>query len=236
MKFGLLAYDIGPSKKFNVGDHIQSLAAKQYLPRVDTMIRREYLNSLNLENKTSTIMNGWYTQHPQNWPPEELLNPFFVSFHLNSNCADEILSRPENVEYLKKYAPIGCRDTGTVRYLKQYGVDAYYSSCLTTTLDLKYKSDVSNDDILIVDVLYKDDLLQQYKDYPKKFLKDILTGDVLKVGNRMKLIKSIIPKKIIKNAKILKHTHREADFNEEEQFKLGEDLLHKYAKAKLVIT
>ncbi len=236
MKFGLLTYDIGPSGKFNVGDHIQSLAAKQYIPKVDSMIKREHLNTLNLKDRTSVIMNGWYTQHPQNWPPEDFLNPFFVSFHLNSSYAEKILNKPENVQYLRKYAPIGCRDKGTVKYLEKYGIDAYYSSCLTTTLDLKYKSEEKNEDILIVDVLYKDDLKLQYKDYPKSIISDIISGNIFKIGKRKKTIKSLIPKEILKKAKYLTHTYYGKDYNEEEQFKLGEDLLHKYAKAKLVIT
>jgi hypothetical protein len=236
MKFGLLTYDIGPSGKFNVGDHIQSLAAKQYLPKLDSMIKREYLNSLNLKEKTSVIMNGWYTQHPENWPPEELLNPFFVSFHLNSSYAEKILNKQENVQYFKKYEPIGCRDKGTVKYLQKYGIDAYYSSCLTTTLDLKYKTVEKNDDILIVDLLYKDDLKQQYKDYPKSIISDIISGNILNIQKREKTIRSLIPKEILKKAKYLTHTYWGKDYNEEEQFKLGEELLHKYAKAKLVIT
>jgi hypothetical protein len=236
MKFGLLTYDIGPSGKFNVGDYIQSLAAKQYLPKVDRLIKREYLNSLDLKEKTSVIMNGWYTQHPENWPPENLLNPLFISFHLNSEYAEKILNKPENIQYLKKYAPIGCRDVGTLNYMKKYNIDAYYSSCLTTTLDIKYKSNERNDDVLMVDVLYKDDLKQKYKDYPRSIVSDIRSGKILKMRKREKIIKSIIPKEILQKAQYLTHSYWGKDYSEKERFELAEELLRKYAKAKLVIT
>ena len=39
MKFGLLNY----SESYNVGDQVQSLAAKQFLPRVDYYIDRDNL-------------------------------------------------------------------------------------------------------------------------------------------------------------------------------------------------
>lgn len=236
MKFGLLTYEEKQTGQFNIGDYIQSLAAKQYLPRVDSMIQRDYLNTLKLTEKTSAIMNGWYTHHPENWPPVELLNPFFISFHLNSSYADKILSQPDNVDYLKKHSPIGCRDVGTVEYLHKYGIDAYYSSCLTTTLDIKYKSVEKNNDILIVDLLYKNDYKQAYKNSSKRFVADVLKGRIFKINERDKMIKSLIPKEILRTAKYLTHSYPGKDYNEKERFEEAEKLLDKYAKAKLVIT
>lgn len=235
MKYGLLTYSKS-RKYFNIGDYIQSLAAKQYLPRVDIMVQRDHLNSLELTEKTSVIMNGWYTHHPENWPPVELLNPLFTSFHLNSSYADEILGKSENVDYFKKYSPIGCRDTGTLEYLHKYGINAYYSSCLTTTLDIKYKSVEKNNDILIVDLLYKNDYKRAYKNSPKKFVADVLKGRILKINERDNMIKSLIPKEILRTAKYLTHYYLGKEYNEKDRFEEAEKLLEKYAKAKLVIT
>ena len=33
----------------------------------------------------------------------------------------------------KRFEPIGCRDENTVKILKEKGIAAYFSSCLTTT-------------------------------------------------------------------------------------------------------
>src|SRR4051794_25557339 len=101
MNYSLLSYDDSQTGKFNVGDHIQSLAAKQYLPRVDNYIYRDRLNEDNLRNETAAIMNGWYTYKPENWPPNKLINPLFVSFHLNAHYKDRLLGNKENVDYLK---------------------------------------------------------------------------------------------------------------------------------------
>lgn len=235
MKFGLFTYK-DRNQKFNVGDHIQSLAAKQYLPRVDTLVERDSLSLLDLHEETAVIMNGWFTHNAENWPPTSKLKPLFVSFHLNSVHAPKVLSKEENVEYLKKHSPIGCRDTGTVRLLKEKGIEAYYSSCLTTTLDLDYYSEKKNGEILIVDVLYKDDLIQDFKESPKKILSSIKNRRILSLFQREKAIKSIIPKHILKQAKYVTHSYFNKDYNESDRFTLAEGLLNRYARAKLVIT
>ena len=55
MKYGLLKYDEN-KRFFNVGDNIQSLAAKQFLPKVDEFLNREKLGEYKCE-KTKLIMN-----------------------------------------------------------------------------------------------------------------------------------------------------------------------------------
>lgn len=235
MKFGLFTYG-DRNKKFNVGDHVQSLAARQYLPQVDTLIERDSLSVLDLKEETAVIMNGWFTHKPENWPPVDKLKPLFISFHLNSSHAPKVLGREENVEYLKKHSPIGCRDTGTVRFLQEKGIDAYYSSCLTTTLDIDFTSKERGDEILIVDVLYKDDLLTQYKESPRSILSGIKSGKIFSLFKRERVIKSIIPKDILNKAKYITHSYWNKDYTEQERFVLAENLLRRYAKAKLVIT
>ncbi|MHB9292886.1 hypothetical protein Holit_01999 [Hollandina sp. SP2] len=44
---------------------------------------------------------------------------------------------PAGIKYLKKHEPIGCRDYGTVKLLGKYGINAYFSGCLTLTLGRK---------------------------------------------------------------------------------------------------
>ena len=37
------------------------------------------------------------------------------------------------IKWLNEYAPVGCRDTGTVEFFKSIGVEAYFSGCPTLT-------------------------------------------------------------------------------------------------------
>lgn len=65
------------------------------------------------------------------FPLHKNLRPIFVSFHCNKR---EMLT-PEAVEYLKTYGPIGCRDWTTTYLLTSMGIPAFFSGCLTTTID-----------------------------------------------------------------------------------------------------
>lgn len=79
---------------------------------------------------------GWFAHAPfmsvPVFPYPEEIRPFFVSFHLNK--PDDL--RPDYIDYLKTYAPIGCRDRSTRDWLMNQGVDAFVSGCVTTTLGL----------------------------------------------------------------------------------------------------
>ena len=67
MKYGLLTYDEN-ERFFNVGDNIQSLAAKQFLPKVDEFINREELAE-HKGDAVNLIMNGWFS-HNISCPPQ----------------------------------------------------------------------------------------------------------------------------------------------------------------------
>jgi lipopolysaccharide biosynthesis glycosyltransferase len=65
------------------------------------------------------------------FPLHRNLRPIFVSFHCNKR---ELLT-PEAIGYLKRYGPVGCRDWTTVDLLLSVDVPAFFSGCLTMTLD-----------------------------------------------------------------------------------------------------
>lgn len=234
MRYGLLTYDEN-KRFFNVGDNVQSLAAKQFLPRVDQFLNRERLADYKGE-PIKVIMNGWFTHNHSNWVPAENIHPLFVSFHVNNTAAPFMLNE-KGVNYLKKHQPIGCRDQFTVDTLKAKGIDAYFTGCLTLTLD-SYKVDDSQrgDDIYIVDPLYS---------YPSKgkvfydwkaVIRSILNGDIFKMGKRQKHIAGFIDADLLKKAKYVNQEPAANQYSDEEKFAMGEDILRKYAKAKLVIT
>ncbi|MDN5893725.1 MAG: hypothetical protein L0H93_06825 [Nocardioides sp.] len=100
------------------------------------------------------------------FPLHPNLNPIFVSFH----CSKRELLSPDAVDYLREHGPIGCRDWTTVDLLLSLDVPAFFSGCLTTTVntvfpDLKTKPD---SDTVYVDVVRspvpkgKDNVKQSY--------------------------------------------------------------------------
>lgn len=89
----------------------------------------------SLPEPTWAMMFGWYL-HPTfsggyNLPFNPRLRPLFISFHLNKPDA----LTPAAIEYLRRFGPIGCRDWQTVALLAAAHVPAFFSGCITTTVD-----------------------------------------------------------------------------------------------------
>lgn len=106
------------------------------------------------DKKIYTIMNGWWCHYigpkqQSDWPPPDNIIPIFVSFHI---ARPDIILSEKGCAYLKKYEPIGCRDLNTVKLLEGAGIGAYFSGCLTMTIDF-FRHDPSPDVVVyIVDV------------------------------------------------------------------------------------
>lgn len=234
MKYGLFTYDEN-KKFFNVGDNIQSLAAKQFLPQVDTFINREHLADYK-GDKMKLIMNGWFTHNYNNWLPSEDIEPLFISFHVNNTAAPYMLTE-KAVAYLKAHEPIGCRDEFTVETLKAKGINAYFSGCLTLTLD-SYKVDdtLRGDDVYIVDPLYSYPTWEKVTYDWKRLIRSIQNGDFFKTGKQQQHLRKFIDEELLKTAKFINQEPPANTYTDAEKFAMAEDLLHKYAKAKLVIT
>ena len=238
MKYALVVNKQSETGRVNIGDYIQCLAAAQYLPHIDFIVDRENLNRMDYES-AKIIMNGWFTYHPENWPPNAKLIPLFLSFHLNPTYANKLLSKVQNVEYLKKHSPIGCRDYTTLNLLQKYHIPSYFSFCLTSTLDVNFKREDKTNSIIFCDVIYQ---LQKKTDIgikitDKNILKKIrrITAEIIKGTYRKKTIHKLIPKYIYEQGIHLSQEYP-AGKTTEEYFEIARELLEQYATAKLVIT
>lgn len=235
---------------FNIGDYIQSIAARQFLPTVDMFLKREELNLFRGE-EAKLIMNGWFMHSPQNWPPSERIKPLFVAFHMNKLAEKEMLS-PEGILYLKRHEPIGCRDHYTVALLKSCGIEAYFSGCMTLTLGQTYQHETVNDA-----KIYFTDLNYTFQHDFKFKLKCLYTlvsrGSLLrKIRQRMKrcgvekamrtvvafyvTFKDVIVDNLFIEAVYLAHEIPDTFKSDDEKFEYADKLLKDYAKAKFVVT
>lgn len=152
MKYGLIYY----KNTDNLGDDILSYAGKRFLPRVDYFIDRESMDTFLPEEKeyVAAILNGWYIHYGYTFPPSPYLLPLFVGTHFNRDTEifdDYSYLDGYALDFLKRQAPIGCRDMRTMEMLKQKGVESYFSGCLTLTLQ-KYPDVVPNHEIILTDV------------------------------------------------------------------------------------
>ena len=138
-QFGLLSY-VGTD---DLGDEIQSIAARQFLPRVDWYVDREGMNLFGSAEtgKVWLIANGGFLHRPENWPPSQHIRPLWVSMHISKSRSQRSNLRPQDVilsdpavKCLKGYGPVGARDLHTLDLLRRSDVDSYFSGCLTLTL------------------------------------------------------------------------------------------------------
>ncbi|HEY4615222.1 MAG TPA: glycosyltransferase [Citricoccus sp.] len=101
------------------------------LVRVD----RDDMHRNTIPDNTWLVAFGWYMHAPfrgeYDFPWPEQVNPLFISFHVNRR---EMLTE-EAIRYLRQHGPIGCRDWTTVYLLRSVGVEAFFSGCLTTTVN-----------------------------------------------------------------------------------------------------
>lgn len=234
MKYSIMTYAEG-DRWFNIGDYVQSLAAKQFLPQVDSYVNRECLGQYTGE-LSKVILNGWFTHRPETWVPSESIDPLFVSFHVNSSAAERMLS-PQGIAYLKKHEPIGCRDNYTVRLLEGKGIKAYFTGCLTLTLD-SYANRQNGDDgkVYIVDPLYGFPNRDRIFTNTKSLVKGILTGNILHMNSASNYMGKIFKNDILEQAEIIRQELPSNTYTEDQKFEMADELLKKYSTAKLVIT
>jgi len=129
MKTAVLAYPHSD----NLGDPIQSLAAKKLLSETPIALDREALHSYK-GAPVLLLLNGWFMENANHWPPAPQITPLFISFHINPTVA-EVFTQEKAIAYFKRHQPIGCRDFYTMTLLQEKGIDAYFSGCLTLTLN-----------------------------------------------------------------------------------------------------
>lgn len=132
-KFGLVVF----KNTDNIGDDVQSYAAKQFLPHIDYIIDREEIDSFVSSDKETVncIMNGWWLSNRSCFPPSPYINPLPVSMHLrNTEFNGPTYLKGLAMDWLKKHEPIGLRDDLVKKYLDEAGVVNYFSGCMTLTI------------------------------------------------------------------------------------------------------
>ena len=152
-------------------------------------------------------MNGFYDLDEGNNVNSEQIIPIYTSIHISNNFINS-----NTVNNLKKYKPIGCRDNKTLKLLMNKGIDAYFSGCLTTTLDIDFAVDDTkrNNEIIFIDY---------------------------KFGSFNKADKFLYSLKAYDFSNIIHITHSLNLTNGHlNRFKIAKNLLDRYARAKLVVT
>lgn len=98
-------------------------------------VSRDFSHGDPIPSSTWMLAFGWHMHSlfrlRFDLPYHPNINPIFVSFHVNRVNT----LTPPALEYLRVHGPIGCRDWTTVDLLLSAGVDAFFTGCLTTTVN-----------------------------------------------------------------------------------------------------
>lgn len=246
----------------NIGDYIQSLAAMQYL-NTDQIV---YINRDEIslyKERAKVIMNGWYSYKPNTCMPNKNTEALFVAFHLNSEVKDHFFT-PQNIQILKKYAPIGCRDVYTMNILQENGIKAYFSGCLTLTLGYNLKiSQPRNNNIFVVDpysympngksvyeltktifqfTIHLHPILKLIKKYKQdnKYninLTKIGLGRLLLITKTYLLLKNLFSEELIWQARYITQYYENNEYKtDKDRFNRAFELLNLYSGAQFVVT
>ncbi|WMJ73264.1 polysaccharide pyruvyl transferase family protein [Cytophagaceae bacterium ABcell3] len=141
-------YQIEGHLRNNIGDVLQGMVAKRFLPGNARVADREALADLNDKGKLLLIANGWYMHSFDKFPPPENVSPVYASVHIANSA---LLLSTEVRAHFKKHSPIGCRDKKTLKLFLGWGIPAYYSGCLTTTCVPRTSVIPTTGDVLLVD-------------------------------------------------------------------------------------
>lgn len=117
-------------RRNNLGDVLQGMVGRQFLPHSSTAVDRERTREMSAVMPSLLLANGWFIHDRRSFPPPEAVTPIYLSVHIDNL---RWLREPEVRAHLRRYAPIGCRDRKTLLLLWGWGIPAYYSGCLTLT-------------------------------------------------------------------------------------------------------
>ncbi|WP_084105184.1 glycosyltransferase family 8 protein [Demequina sp. NBRC 110056] len=114
----------------HVDRRIHGVAARVQPVELD----RDFASGRAYPDDTWLICNGWFMHRSfkgqLDFPFPDEVNPIMISFHVQ----DPDVLTAETVEHLRRHEPIGCRDWTTVYRLRDVGVSAFFSGCVTTTV------------------------------------------------------------------------------------------------------
>ena len=250
MKYKLLSVNT-IDHRTNIGDYVQALAASQFLPSFDGFVNREELSQYDGE-ECVVIMNGWFMHIPNNWPPSKKIRPIFLSFHINIEASEKMLTN-HGVIYLKKNEPIGCRDRYTLNLLRQSGIESWFTGCLTLTLGNKYSSIEKKENVYFVDPCIPNSrdrmdrlvVLLRHPILVYKISKKIsnlgkhksFRNRISKSSQFVRLYSKIFTKECLGNAIFITHVRKRYNvWSNEEKLYEAEKLIRLYSHAKFVVT
>lgn len=225
MKYGLIVFfgshgnaaSRNAKMRFNLGDNIQMIAMNRILTEVlhvpeEQIVKIDFHDLATYDGEPVVLpINLFFFgcgNSSKTWfPASPKIIPVFTGVHF----ASRILT-PEQVQYLVKFSPIGCRDYHTLETMRSYQIPAYLGGCVTATLPKRNNPAVNG----------------------KTFFIDVPKGEY-----KGKTFMDCVPEQYLKNAEFVSHEFEA--YPSDDLFDINHDraknLLERYRKeASLVVT
>ncbi len=136
----------------NVGDIVQTIAVEflyELMGISDDQIVgvSKYGLSSYQEEEVVVPVTGFFNERPDmgEVPFSGKIIPVFLGYHLGWGLYDK-----NNLEFFKKYQPIGCRDRYTQQVFVQHGIEAYVCGCPTIIFPRRAEA-VGRNKVFLVD-------------------------------------------------------------------------------------
>lgn len=150
MRYALIGY--GDYSERNIGNQVQCIAGMAFLPYVNELVLYHKFAEWKPEEITKIICNQFFYSkffeksretYELNFPAESIIfhehvDPLFCSLHISPSQANGKVEISDRVrEYLIHHGPVGTRDLSTMHILQENNIPAFFSGCLTLTLNPK---------------------------------------------------------------------------------------------------
>lgn len=184
MKYGIMKYEsisvrsedrhVGEQTTYNIGDYIQPLAMRRIYTEemgisedeiVEISIRE--LGTYRGEYLIVPINFFFVGCHSGNitcFPCSPYMIPVFIGLHLSTGMLG-----PKEVDHLRYYSPIGCRDEFTLNVMRRYQIPSYLFGCVTATLP-KREDSIRPGTTYLVDTGIDDEIVKRL---PAPYKQDI---------------------------------------------------------------
>lgn len=168
----------------NLGDDIQTIALMRLMPEgaSPSFIERDKLSRSSLKGKL--VLGGWWGHDPEgSLPVPEGIEALPVSMHLNAG-----MRRYMGTLSILKHGRVGARDLSTLDFLKANGADAYFSDCMTLTLE---KHDGPRSGVILCDLKPKEQAIAK-RYFPKAVVVSHFTPHTISDANRRIAAESLL--------------------------------------------
>ena len=156
MKYANIFIDGNRSSSVNIGDDLQLIAVESLYKKMGI----DYADVVRIGLSQLSSYDGEYVILPVSFPLYgyrdglniTMFSPKIIPVFLGLSVMGGNISE-EEIIYLRRFEPIGCRDYYTVKWLREKNICAYLNGCLTATLPKLYSG--KGTDVYLVDVPQK---------------------------------------------------------------------------------